>query len=224
MKISGIYRIVCTKNGRYYIGSSSNINKRWATHKKQLSDNVHPNVFMQRAWNKYGETSFRIEILEHVSNDMLLSVEQNYLSEHVGSQNCMNLKLTAGGGVSKRDIDKFRYARVGKAPWNKGLTKETDSRVKQYAEACSITKKGKSITPWNKGKTGVYSDEILNKMKKAHSGKTNPSRAKVTAEIVTEIRNLFSLGNSKVFIGKKYGISPETVAQIVNQKTWKHVQ
>ncbi len=31
-KISGIYRIVCIKNGRYYYGSLKNIMRRWQQH------------------------------------------------------------------------------------------------------------------------------------------------------------------------------------------------
>lgn len=42
-----------------------------------------------------------------------------------------------------------RNHRHGVESWNKGLTKETDERVKQYGEQGSKTKKG--CTPWNKG-------------------------------------------------------------------------
>lgn len=65
----------------------------------------------------------------------------------------------------------------GRPAWNKGLTKETDERVRLLCEKSSQTKKGKppwnkgkkgvmplGRTPWNKGKSNVYSDETLNKM------------------------------------------------------------
>jgi group I intron endonuclease len=223
MKISGIYRIVCVKNGRFYIGSSVNISKRWWTHKRQLSSGTHSNVFMQRAWNKYGESSFRIEVLKSVPEKELLLVEQQYLTNNIGSKNCMNLKPLATGGISKSNIDTFRYARKGKVPWNKGLTKESDSRVDQYSRSISVRKKEQNIVPWNKGQSNIYSQETINKMKSAKLGKPNPSRAVVNEQIVKDIRALFDLGESMVSISLKYGISPDTVGQIVHRKTWKHV-
>lgn len=44
-----------------------------------------------------------------------------------------------------------RNHEYGKIPWNKGLTKETDERVKQYGELQSVTRKGS--VPWNKGQS-----------------------------------------------------------------------
>jgi len=52
--------------------------------------------------------------------------------------------------------------RTGKAPWNKGKTKETDPRIAQYANTLSEVNKGKPFPviyegrePWNKGKKGL---------------------------------------------------------------------
>jgi group I intron endonuclease len=223
MKLSGVYRIVCVKNGRFYIGSSVNISKRWWTHKRQLSCKTHSNVFMQRAWDKYGESSFRIEILELVSKERLLLVEQQYLNNNIGSKNCMNLKPLATGGVSKSTIYTVRYTRKGKTPWNKGLTKESDFRVMKNGKSVAETMKGKDIVPWNKGKRNVYSQKTLDKMKLCKLGKPNPSKAKVNEQIVRDIRHSFGLGESMVSIAARYTISPDTVGQIVHRKTWKHV-
>jgi len=97
-KISGIYRIVCTKNGRYYYGSSKNIRRRWNEHKNLLRKNAHWNPVMQRSWNKHGIDSFRIELIEKISKDSLFEVEQIYLTEHVGKSNCMNVQEKPTGG------------------------------------------------------------------------------------------------------------------------------
>jgi len=76
---SGIYKITNTKNGKFYIGSSVNIQKRWNAHKRALRKNKHENILLQRSWNKYGEEYFQFEIIEE-TNDVLLQ-EQHYLDE-----------------------------------------------------------------------------------------------------------------------------------------------
>jgi len=100
-KISGIYRIVCIENGRYYYGSAKNISSRWGGHKSALRGGYHKNPIVQHVWNKHGESSFRIELIEEIVEDKLFEVEQIYLDEHVGKPNCMNLNPFASGGSPK---------------------------------------------------------------------------------------------------------------------------
>ena len=94
-KISGIYRIVCVKNGDYYYGSAQDLWYRWSTHKRMLKNNKHYNPRVQRTWNKYGEQHFRIELIENVSTEQLLEIEDKYLKEHVGKPHCMNISSEA---------------------------------------------------------------------------------------------------------------------------------
>jgi group I intron endonuclease len=76
---SGIYSIVNILNNKIYIGSSINIKKRWASHKRKLRSNSHPNKKLQSAWNKYSEESFIFNIIEHSNIEILLIREQYYL-------------------------------------------------------------------------------------------------------------------------------------------------
>lgn len=66
--ISGIYKIVNTKNGKMYIGSSKNIKRRWGIHKSSLKNNRHHSVYLQRAWHKYGKENFVYEVIKEMSN------------------------------------------------------------------------------------------------------------------------------------------------------------
>jgi len=79
MKILGIYQIINKVNNKSYIGSSSDINKRFRTHKRDLNKNNHHNIHLQRAWNKYNESGFIFSIIEECSKDSLLKREQYYL-------------------------------------------------------------------------------------------------------------------------------------------------
>jgi hypothetical protein len=79
--------------------------------------------------------------------------------------------------ISKKRIPWNLGKKGSQVAWNKGLTKETDERVKRYG----LSQRGKTISydqrkkmsekmkgkiPWNKNKKGVYSKESLDKMSK----------------------------------------------------------
>lgn len=77
---SGIYRILNTKNGDYYIGSSKRIEKRWKEHINDLTKQKHYNQILQRAWNKYGKDVFKFELILECSPEKLLDVENTFLN------------------------------------------------------------------------------------------------------------------------------------------------
>jgi len=49
--------------------------------------------------------------------------------------------------------------------WNKGLTKETSSKIKAQAKIMETK------IPWNKGKIGVYTPEVLKQMSESSKGR-----------------------------------------------------
>jgi len=63
------------------------------------------------------------------------------------------------------DKEKFKNSHGGKVPWNKGLTKESDSRIKESSKSISIgikrAYKEKRIT----GKGSTHIKEILRREK-----------------------------------------------------------
>lgn len=79
-KICGVYKIINTVNGKFYIGSSKNIKSRWKQHIDKLRENKHGNTYLQNAWNKYGEQSFWFEIIEECEPHVQFEREQYYLN------------------------------------------------------------------------------------------------------------------------------------------------
>jgi len=75
----GIYKITNKKNGKFYIGSSKHIDRRWWEHTNDLNKNKHVNPKLQHAWNYYGSDAFEFTILENVDKDKLIEREQFYL-------------------------------------------------------------------------------------------------------------------------------------------------
>jgi len=121
--IIGIYKIINTYNGNYYVGSSKNIHRRWNEHLKKLKSDNHQNVILQRAWNKYGENNFKFEVIETCDLNILLERENFYLSKNSE----YNIVKVAKGGDTisnnpKRDliIEKISKSSSGKNNPNYG--------------------------------------------------------------------------------------------------------
>lgn len=76
---SGIYMLTCEANGKIYIGSAQSFRRRLGNHVSRLNRHKHPNIHLQRAWDKYGQGNFRFEIVELCAHDGLLQREQYYL-------------------------------------------------------------------------------------------------------------------------------------------------
>ena len=75
----GIYKITNTINGDYYIGSSTNIRKRFWRHRYDLAKNQHFNVYLQRAYNKYGKQAFEFTTILLCDIEHKLYFEQGFL-------------------------------------------------------------------------------------------------------------------------------------------------
>ena len=138
MTICGIYKIQNKTNGKFYIGSSDNIDRRFSRHKLDLSKNRHDNQHLQNAWNKYGGVSFEFKLVRECSKSDLLLEEQKDLDIWVGKEECYNMRKDAKCPVapgSKRPqwvIDKIAAAQRGRPRW----TEEQKAQM-------SINRKGK---------------------------------------------------------------------------------
>lgn len=72
---SGIYAI--NVNNKYYVGSAINLKVRRHSHKKKLNNNYHPNIHLQRAYNKY--QNFEFIVLEYCEIEILLERERYWI-------------------------------------------------------------------------------------------------------------------------------------------------
>ena len=95
-------------------------------------------------------------------------------------------KYRRGIKLSEEIKDKIRKANKGKTAWNKGLSKETDIRIKMYAK----TLKDKGIKPSFKGYN--HSEETKKKISELqigkHCGEKSPSWKGGITPINTKIR------------------------------------
>jgi group I intron endonuclease len=82
----GLYEIVNVVNHKRYVGSSGNIEVRWGNHYHMLCRDVHPNPYLQAAWNKYGEESFEFRIISECPEHWLVGYENVLLKAPTGHE------------------------------------------------------------------------------------------------------------------------------------------
>jgi group I intron endonuclease len=167
MKISGIYWIKNITNDHIYIGSSCNIYSRWYWHKNSLRRNSHHSMYLQRAWNKFGEENFIFEILITCDPSMLIWYEQQFLDQWKPEYNLCKI---ADRQTGLKHSQEFRDA-VSKRM--KGHTVSIEARIK-------IGNGNRGNKPWTYGKH--LSEETKLKISVANTGRKN------TKEQVENIR------------------------------------
>ena len=78
----GIYKILNRGNNKVYIGSSIVLNKRKYKHFWMLRKGIHPNVYLQKSYNRNGEDTFDFQIIELCEEKDLIFRENHYINEY----------------------------------------------------------------------------------------------------------------------------------------------
>lgn len=159
---SGIYKITNEKNGKFYIGSSKNIEQRFCEHKMMLGNNKHANIILQRSWNKHGQAGFTFSIVEECFPDKCIEREQYYLDllqpfKSVG----YNIGKSACGGDNITDhpnreafVEKMKQVTAGNCNGMFGKThsdvsikKQKNAAIGRYSLGWFINKYGATDGP-----------------------------------------------------------------------------
>jgi group I intron endonuclease len=83
---TGIYGILCKQRNKWYIGQAKNLRLRINSHFAELRRNSHRNDHLQRAYDKYGESSFETYILEYCDQTELNTLEKFYIDKYESTQ------------------------------------------------------------------------------------------------------------------------------------------
>lgn len=157
---TGIYCIEHIASGKRYVGSAVDFSQRWYIHKSHLRRNVHHSVYLQRAWNKYGEDAFEFKKLLICSAENRLMYEQRYID---GLNPEYNLAKVAGSQLGYKHTEEAR-------------AKIRAARARQVADTAAMhaSNKGRKHTPeWIEKTRQVHlgrkrSPEIIARRKAAH--------------------------------------------------------
>ncbi len=205
---SGIYEIVCRANGRRYIGSAVNLDKRWRLHYRQLNDGTHHNRHLQRAWSKYGSSEFFFRVVENVTDPSQLVAREQFFIDSLRPD--FNICPTAGSQKGKKASPELRAklsaAHKGKPSPRKGavLSEETKRKI-------SESKKGV--------KMGPYSEE----RKKKTAERTRIARGALTSDEVKTIRQMHASGVKCTEISSALGRGYHSVHDVIRGRTFTWV-
>lgn len=88
----GIHEIVCVVNNKRYIGQSVDTDIRYKKHIKDLIDNKHHSIKLQRAFNKYGKDSFNFNVIKECEMKFLNLFEAYYIELYDSVENGYNME------------------------------------------------------------------------------------------------------------------------------------
>lgn len=151
-KTTGVYVIRNVLNGHSYVGSSSakrGICRRINDHVNALKAGTHHSPILQRAWNKYGESAFTLELLEECRPEDCLSREQHYLDTLHPVYNVYKIAGSPRGRVvseeTKRKIsESLTGRRLSEKHKNKiSLSLSGKAKSKEHSERARLALIGK---------------------------------------------------------------------------------
>lgn len=149
-KVWGVYKIYCKTSKKSYYGSSKNLYKRIVDHRRELRKNIHCNLKLQNAWNKYGEDSFVVtvvEILQVKDQRQLRDRETYYIQKyktHIRGYNICSI----GSGTSEADFTEERKKHIseslkGRTAHNKGVPMSEEQKA--LLKKVNREKRGKKV-------------------------------------------------------------------------------
>jgi hypothetical protein len=149
-----IYEIVNITNNAKYIGSSIQRNNklRWMRHKKDLKNNHHHSIHLQRAWNKYGKINFIFNIIEtfdNITQKELFAIEQKYLDDRKLNYPVnlnYNVNWVASGGNTSGMITDETRKKMSDSHKGIIVSQETKDRLSE-AHANRLNRTYKLISP-----------------------------------------------------------------------------
>lgn len=195
-----VYKLICTANKRFYIGSAADFVQRKKRHLRDLRAGTHINIFLQRTFDKYGEGTFKWKLINVNTLAEARALEQHYIDKHSQSKRCMNIGKSASGGDNlTRHPDKKAIVRK--------IAKTLRAKVAALSEAERKEKWGQpGALNGMYGKT--HTKEARARIRKANVGRTPPNKGVPMSEEqrikVSESRKGKCVGEDNPFFGKHH--------------------
>lgn len=186
MNCSGIYTITNLVNNKIYVGSGTVLTSRRTKHLKTLRENIHPNIRLQRSFNKHGENAFKFEILEECEKPLLRDLENYWINmlDAYNPERGYNIKNPFGKG--------FKFSEEARAKISAANKQRTHSEETK-----------RKIGLGNKGK--IISTEQRAQVSKVYTGlkHTEATKLKMSLSKIGKLRGKYKTSGSKGKSSKK---------------------
>lgn len=198
LKKVGVYVITNIKNNKKYIGCCiGSFRGRLNGHKRSLRKGIHNNTYLQRAWNKYGEENFNVDIVEIIEikdKKLIQDREAFYIEKYKTAKRQFGYNMIDyHDGValhSQESKDKMSAAAQKNYENNlllygKGCSPETSQKISKSSKGKKFSKehKQKIAIATSKARKGTkLSEEHKLNISKGVSGVNNPRYGKKKSE------------------------------------------
>ncbi len=207
---SCIYCITNDVNGKRYIGQTVDYRSRLSNHIAKLKGNRHVNVYLQRAWNKYGEEAFTFKVIELCDSSRLDEREQYYIKLFkTFSDEGEGYNLNTGGAKYRKHSRHVRSK----------MSLKARGRVfsEQHRHRMSLAARRRIIP-----------EEIIEKTRRtkemlgSHRGENNHNALITDMQAEAIIRDMLA-GATYDDIHLKYAITKATFYNLKMNRSYKHV-
>lgn len=206
---SGIYKIVNTLNGKVYVGSTKDFQKRWRKHFNDLEKQQHSSIKLQRSYNKHGKDVFVCEIIEEIpyEKDKILEREQYWIDTLNSKENGYNIAdASFGDCLTNHPQREEIISKIKKTLKDKNSAMSAEERKEKWSQPGvkngmygrhRTEEEKRHLSEINKGRPSIFKG-------KHHSEETKRK--------LSEIRKGKNTGEKNPFYGKHH--SDETKKHI----------
>ena len=205
----GIYKIKNIVTNKIYVGSSTNIGKRWRDHKWHLKEGIHHNSHLQSSYNKYGLKNFIFSIEIECDVNNLLNEEKKTVLKYRSNDrkfgyNKNDPKTIFVGRKSKEILNEESSLRM-KGNKNPMFGKTGEEHPKHNYKLSN--EKRKKLSEWAKNRKG-----------------SNSNASKLSEKDVLKIRDDYTKKKyNQQKLSEIFGVSQNMISQIINRKYWTHI-
>lgn len=177
---AGVYQILNTVNGKCYVGSSANMERREKSHFSMLARGSHHSVKLGRAYVKHGREAFVFAHLEVCDQADTLVREESWI----------RAKNAVAGGYNIRSIPNSSFGVKLTDEQRKRISERMKLRdVSAMVKASANLRRGKPLSAERRARLSVAlsgkpkSPEHVAKVAAAHTGakRSDETRAKISA-------------------------------------------
>ena len=196
----GLYEIINIVNGKKYIGSSVDINRRWIEHRTKLKCNRHRNKHLQNSYKKHGVNSFVFRVLALVEPEEAIRLENVLLASGKYEYNIAESAIAPNLGKTGKLCPSY-----GRKHTEEELVKMSEAQVGEKNH--NYGKTGKLASWYGKS----HSEEEKRKISLAQVKEKNHQWIHFENEQIEEMKSLRNHGKTYKEIGKAFGVSRKVV-------------